>query len=380
MKIVGLITEYNPFHNGHLYHLQKAKEMTGADAAVAVMSGNYVQRGLPAVTEKYSRARAAVMAGVDAVIELPLIFALSSAEGFARGAVSTLEKLGCVTDIVYGTEAAEEDIGLIKSTAGLLIDEPESYRELLRAFQKEGMSFPKARAAAAESICHGAGRILSGPNNILAVEYEKAILTLGCGIKTHSIRRSDEGYLESATAIRQLIEKDDNDSLRRLLPECSLKTLRYHISADDFTDLLNYKITMSSEAELTRYLDVNDEIAARIKKACRNGISFSQLASEVSSKNYTESRARRCLLHILLDIKADSPAPSFIRCLAFNSKSGVMKRIKESAKAPLVCNLSECEASGYVLDERAALVYNDVVRSKYGISLPDEYHAGVFHM
>lgn len=175
MKIVGLITEYNPFHNGHLYHMQKAKEITGADSVIAVMSGNYVQRGAPAIMPKHLRAEMALEAGIPLVLELPVCYASGSAEYFADGAISLFEKLGCIDSICFGSECG--DYYLLEKVAHVTADEPEAYKQTLQDALKQGLSFPLARQAALKAYFQDPSLddILEQPNNILGIEYIKAL-------------------------------------------------------------------------------------------------------------------------------------------------------------------------------------------------------------
>ena len=213
MKIVGLITEYNPFHNGHLYHIEKAKEITGADSVIVVMSGNYVQRGAPAIMPKHLRAEVALEAGVDVLMELPVCYATGSAEYFAAGAISLFERLGCVDSICFGSECG--DYGLLARVAHILADEPEGYRQALKDLLKSGMSFPLARQKALKDYLEddSLDSVLEQPNNILGIEYIKALYERRSPMKSYTIRRMVSGYHDtelsgsysSASAIRRLL-------------------------------------------------------------------------------------------------------------------------------------------------------------------------------
>ena len=189
MKIVGLITEYNPFHNGHLYHIEKAKEITGADSVIVVMSGNYVQRGAPAIMPKHLRAEVALEAGVDVLMELPVCYATGSAEYFAAGAISLFERLGCVDSICFGSECG--DYGLLARVAHILADEPEGYRQALKDLLKSGMSFPLARQKALKDYLEddSLDSVLEQPNNILGIEYIKALYQRKSPMKSYTIKR-----------------------------------------------------------------------------------------------------------------------------------------------------------------------------------------------
>lgn len=421
MKIVGLIAEYNPFHYGHLYHLQKAKEVTSSAGSVAVMSGDFVQRGEPAIADKYARARMALEAGVDAVLELPVYYATGSAERFAAGAVGILHALGCVENVVYGCEGrpekaaqtgpdvsatkdaakncpliSEQDDALIKRVAELLAEEPEEYRLALKEKLSGGAGFPAARAAAAELIIPGAADILSAPNNILAVEYEKAIRRLGSHLCGTGIRRSDAGYHESGSAIRRAIEdidgEDGNGShvrraidelgadsgLLHLMPESSVKGLEWRVRSDDLSSILAHRLITLNTDELTQFEDVSPELAVRISRLCGECIGFDEAVERLCAKNLPAARARRALLHILLGIgsRADSGyALPFIRVLGLRKNSTVMRELTDSSRLPLVTKLADAPEGLWNEDHRASRVYSRILFDKYGLRRPDDYHS-----
>lgn len=385
MNIVGFITEYNPFHNGHAYHLEEAKRVTGADASVAVMSGDFVQRGFPAITDKYARTKMALEAGVDAVVELPVAAATASAETFAYNAVKILTELGA-DSIVYGAEDAEQH-SEIKQIAMLFAHESEEFQTALREALKSGQSYAAARAEAAERVLPSAADILAKPNNILAIEYEKAIIRLGSSVKTYAITRNDAGYHESGTAIRDAIGQAGAASnfgmtLEKLVPRTTIENLNYCLTLDDFSQLLFYKLSQLSERDLTAYADVTEEIAARIMRYAKIAESFDEITEMVSAKNIAMTTSRRALLHILLDIKKDDECPHVARVLGFRGDSRVMKELKSRAQIPLVTKLADLDSVGcgdgsWIIDEKASKVYNQVVKMRHGIIVPDEYHAGV---
>lgn len=196
MRICGLITEYNPFHNGHIHHLEEARRQCNADYLIVVMSGNFVQRGAPAIIDKYCRTKMALLGGADAVFELPSLFATSSAEVFARAAVSLLEMMGCVDTLCFGAEDA--DIEVMKIIAKTLNHEPESVSEDIQDYLKSGMTYPAARAEALEHYLSGSisnvHEILAKPNNILGIEYLRALDRLHSKIEPVAIKRWHTDY------------------------------------------------------------------------------------------------------------------------------------------------------------------------------------------
>lgn len=210
MNITAIISEYNPLHKGHLYHIETARKETNADFMIAIMSGNFVQRGTPAIVDKYIRAEAALKSGIDLVLELPVMYATASAEYFALGGVSLADTLGCVTHLSFGSECGNAE--KMMETATLLLDEPEEMKAPLKEALKEGLSFPAARAKAVKTIRPELADILEEPNNILGIEYCKAILKRKSRIQPHTICRRGQGYhsettdesFASATGIRKL--------------------------------------------------------------------------------------------------------------------------------------------------------------------------------
>ena len=339
MKIVGLIAEYNPFHNGHEYHIQKAKEVTGADTVIVVMSGNFVQRGAPAIMPKHLRAKVALKSGASLVLELPVCFATGSAEYFAQGAVALLDSLGCVDALCFGSECG--DIQPLTRIAEVLSDEPEEYRALLRASLKEGLPFPSARERALQDYLHdpALSRILASPNNTLGVEYIKALIRQESTIRPYTILRKDSRYhadtlepagnFSSATAIRRLLlfsgsslrtvedtpydEPKLSSILARLedhVPRECVNLLerthltRYPIYSNDFSLLIKYQLMRESRGTLTRYADVSEELANRIMKHLNSYQNFDQFCDLIKTKEVTYSRISRCLLHIMLGIQA----------------------------------------------------------------------------
>ena len=231
MRVVGLIAEYNPYHNDHKYHIEKAKELATADYAIVVMRGNFVQRGTPAIMPKHLRAEAALKCGADLGIELPVYYATGTAEQFAYGAVSLLDKLGCVDAICFGSECG--DIEPLKSLAKILCDEPAEYKENLQFNLRSGMSFPLARQKAIQAVCDSSHltELLEQPNNILGIEYLKALYRLGSNIEPLTIRREASHYhdtelqeqFSSASALRGTISDGNFAQLYGQIPsECML--------------------------------------------------------------------------------------------------------------------------------------------------------------
>lgn len=420
MKIVGLITEYNPFHNGHLYHMQKAKEITGADSVIAVMSGNYVQRGAPAIMPKHLRAEVALEAGIPLVLELPVCYASGSAEYFADGAISLFEKLGCIDSICFGSECG--DYYLLEKVAHVTADEPEAYKQTLQDVLKQGLSFPLARQAALKAYFQDPSLddILEQPNNILGIEYIKALYLRKSPIGAYTIRRKISGYHDkelspgysSASAIRRLLafagnsvhlaseEMYDEPGLSEVLtrlegqvpPSCirSLEEthrVRYPVYANDFSLLFRYRLLTETRESLAGYLDMTEELANRMINHANDFITFDQFCDLLKTRDMTYSRISRCLLHILLNIRTEDMTLykeeggcQYARVLGF-SKDGakLLTRIKRTSSVPLLTKLTQTEGlskTGLRMlrqDIFAADLYESVITDKFKMPFISEY-------
>ncbi len=394
MNVTAIISEYNPLHKGHLYHIETAKKETNADYIVAIMSGNFVQRGTPAIIDKYSRAEAALKSGADLVLELPTMYATASAEYFAFGGVALANTLGCVTHLSFGSEYGQADKFI--EAAKLLLEEPEEMKLPLKEALKEGLSYPAARAYAVKVSHPELSDILEEPNNILGVEYCKALLKLKSPIIPHTVKRQGQDYhsettdigFASATGIRKLL--GENSIKKSKILESQLAPASYSIlqkyfdkvpfTEDDFSMLLRYKLITENRAHLTEYFGVNRELSNRIYKHLNEFESFSSFAELLKTKNITRTAINRALLHILLDIKAaDVQAVTkrggvdYIRVLGFKKEAaGLLKEFSDIPEIPLITNLSAapvlCE-----IDIRADQIYQMCASQKYGRPYVNEY-------
>ena len=383
MRVVGLIAEYNPFHNGHKYHIEKAKELANADCAIVVMSGNFVQRGTPAIMPKHLRAEAALKCGADLVIELPVCYATGTAEQFAYGAVSLLDKLGCVDAICFGSECG--DIHLLSNVAKLLCDESNEYKEALQAGLRSGMSFPLARQNALDNLYSDCnyGQLLSEPNNILGIEYLKALHRLSSNIEPITIRREVSHYhdtelqeqFSSASALRQVIEVGDFAQLYGQVPSKCMPSLedgykvRYPVCANDFSLLLKYKLLNETSTSLVEYADVSEELANRICNRLNDYVSFDQFCELLKTKEITYTRISRALTHILLGVKkSDYHEIEYARVLGFRKDSSdLLSLLKKHSAIPLVSKLSTCNDMPDMLrnDVFTSNLYESIVTDKY---------------
>ena len=353
MKIAAIICEYNPFHNGHKFHIDETRRQTGADAVVALMSGNYVQRGECAIYEKTVRANAAVLGGADLVLELPTVFAVQSAEFFAKNSVKILDALGCADTLAFGAECSDTEE--IKKIAEFLSDEPPEYRARLAEVQSLGKSYPAARAECVrEFLGDNAAEILSAPNNILAVEYCKALFSIGSTIVPHAIcRRGAEhdsaqanAEFASASYIRSLLQSGKTDkAFEYIPPECREIFISESIhSAENMSRAIIGEILKMPTDELALISDVSEGLENRIKEKTAAVQSLAELADAVKTKRYTHSRVRRILLHAYLGIKPvdRTASPPYIKVLAHNTRGcEVIRLAKKTAKLPIVRNTSQ---------------------------------------
>lgn len=415
MRTVGLITEYNPFHNGHQYHIEEAKRLTNSDHVIVIMSGNYVQRGTPAFLHKYARTNMALLLGADIVIELPVCYATSSAEFFALGAISILEGLGIVDSICFGSECG--DIKLLSTIADILVHEPQELSDRIIFYTKEGLSYPKARSTALLEYMKSNQSLtdydyeylnttLLSPNNILGIEYIKALKYLNSSMIPMTIARKDAGYhdedlnhlISSATAIRKsLDEQNDLDVIRSHVPNQVYDILlkEYHktfpILENDFSSLLKYKLLLTKPEEFSSYADVSGGLEMRIPNLLHEYKDFESFCLELKTKQLTLTRVSRALIHILLNITSDQLINfnqagycNYARILGFKkSSSYLLKAIKEQGCIPIILKvaqanklLDETSLEMFRLDLFATELYNSIVYDKYKTSIPNEFIHG----
>lgn len=405
MKIAAVVAEYNPFHNGHSYQLAQIRNTLDVDRIVVVMSGNFVQRGAPAMFDKYTRTKLALAGGADFVIELPVHFALGSAEFFAHGAVSILHALGNVSYLHFGSECG--DLSLLQKIAEILVTEPAIYKESLQKNLKTGMTFPQARINAFQSYAHQHSHwddvddaaVLSSPNNILGIEYLKALKRLGSSITPVTLQRSGAHYHEqslstveypSASGLRSLFaQHNDLSILKPYMPHSVWNMLQtcapFALNEDHFSQMLHYKLLSLSTEQLFLYQDVTSDLAVRITNLLPEYTSFSNFAALVKTKDITYSRVSRILFHILLDIKKESYQLSsdslYCRILGFRKEStDLLKAIKQTSSIPMISKLADAPqylsapALHYLkADLHAADLYRAVITATTMKALPNEY-------
>lgn len=399
MKIVGIIAEYNPFHAGHAYHIEETRKQTGADYIVVVMSGDFVQRGAPAFLPKHTRTQMALLGGADVVFELPATHACQSAELFALGGVTLLNGLGCVDQISFGSESG--NIEAFEILGNFLSTETVEYQDLLKKFLKNGISYPAARQQAIEILFSSSpihqeiSTLLASPNNILGIEYCKALNRIHSNIKPFTMVRTGsdyhsqtlEGHFPSASAIRakcvtpnSLCSSDMSTYFPSRVFQFMNEQLVGHttLTEQDFSLLFRWMLYSHSTDSLCQYMDINPELGNRLINTRNHYETFSQFLSLLKTKELTYSRLSRALFHILLDIKEISPL-CYARLLGFKkSAAPVLREIKKHGTIPLITKLAD--ASSILSQEQMALLEKNVIISNlYENVLCEKYKKTFVH-
>lgn len=428
MIVNAIIAEYNPLHKGHEYLINMGKELTGADYTVVVMSGNYVQRGEPAIMDKSLRTEAAILAGADLVLELPLYYSLASAEYFAKGAVALLDKLGICDNLVFGCET--DNIELLEDIALLSLDNEKEYYERIVDYMSSGNSYPKSESLAISDLLESTedvfdkyptlstysrdeiADILSAPNSTLAICYIKALISIGSNIRPVAVNRIISDYNDlslgalSSSAVRKEILEGNFSPLAEQLSEdiydlmADNIDITYPIFVDDFSDILIYKLRSliygngtrlksSGMLALTEYLDVSDTLSARIINSISEYKNFSQFVTLLKTKSVTYSHISRALMHIVLGIKK-SNAQKYInndysiyaRILGFYRESSeLLSMLKEYSQIPVISKLADADE---VIEDpltlkllyesiNAAELYSTVASLRLGCEYNSEY-------
>lgn len=402
MKIVGLITEYNPFHAGHLYHMQQARELTGADYCVVLMSGSFVQRGEPAIFDKYLRTKTALLAGADLVLEIPAAFSTASAHEFAAYGVALLSAIG-VDAVVFGSECGQ--IEILKQAAYALNHESAEFQERLRKGLKAGLTYPQARAKALEMEDTWAS-VLTSPNNILGIEYLRAAEDLHSPMEFYTISRKGSGYHEdtladanfpSASAIRGIIrnslskDKDLLDILASHLPAVThpAYTGAVPVFVDDFSELLNAAV-LQMQATFS-IADLSPELAARLAKPPYFPLSFEERIQALKTRQLTYTRVSRALLHLVLGMREEDISrwkeegyALYARILGFRRQSSpLLSCLHKKSSIPLITKMADAaqnlSPSALALLEQevyASHLYQTVRMKRSGV-FQNEYTEGL---
>ncbi|WP_026906011.1 nucleotidyltransferase [Paucisalibacillus globulus] len=399
MNICGLIVEYNPFHNGHDYHIKEAQEVTNADCMIAVMSGSFLQRGEPAIIDKFHRAKAALNSGIDIVVELPFVYAVESSDLFAKGSVMTLHELG-VNNICFGSESG--DIQKFIQGYSVFIENKDMFQSILKTALKSGKSFPDASKIAYEAIgLTEDGMDLSKPNNILGFSYVKTILENKLPIQPSTIRRKNNEYhdteitgsITSATSIRKQIfdHQIHISALKHTMPTATIdqltvynnqaKTLHYW---EKYYPFLHYRVTTMSYEELRLIHGVEEGIEYRIKKAAKDVHSFNEWVERIKTKRYTWTRIQRIFVHILTNTKkteinllSTPQSVPYVRLLGMTKKGQhYLNKIKKEMNVPIYQKLSRDLHPMLQLEERATNTYYSILPSENRYSLMQQEFKG----
>ena len=398
MKIAGIIAEYNPFHTGHAYHIQKTRELTGADYIVVVLSGDFVQRGAPALCSKHLRTRMALLGGADLVFELPSTHSCESAEFFAQNAVRLLDALGCVDVLSFGSESGTIE-PFLKLGSFLSVETPE-YRNLLKEYLKKGESFPKARSLTLQELLSNTdadtGTFLQTPNNILGVEYCKALCRQNSPIQPLTVKREGNGYHDdslneefpSASAIRALWKSANCKMSDTAVSSCfppaisallsQTFTCPQFLDEEDFSPYLRWLLFSSDKAQLTSYQDVTPDFVQRLFHTRGSYESWGQYAALLKTRELTYSRICRMLMHCLLQI-SHVPVLSYARLLGFRRQTApVLSEFKKHSSIPVITKAAD--AASLLSDETAAVFSKNVeISNLYEAVWCEKYHTPFVH-
>lgn len=380
MRAVGLIVEYNPFHNGHAYHLQASKEVTGADVVIAVMSGNFLQRGEPALVSKWQRTKMALLNGVDIVLELPYCYATQKAETFANGAVSILDAAG-TSFLCFGSESG--DITSFLQTIDYLEVEQRTFNEKIKQYIDTGVSYPKALSLAFQQLPDSEKYLdLAMPNNILGLEYIKAIKHQKSNVIPMTIPRKSANYhdqdfssatIASATSIRKAIFTDSNEksAIDQYVPEPTKQLLKEYLRSnqvfhqwENYWSYLQFRLIQASPEELREIYEMEEGLENRLLSAVREANTFHEFMQKIKTKRYTWTRLQRLCVHILTNTKKEemvlsSEKASYLRLLGMTTTGKeYLNKTKSHLSLPLISKLSSYKGHEINLDIKAARVYS----------------------
>ena len=396
-KVVGIIAEYNPFHNGHSYHIQNTKALTGADFVVAIMTGNFTQRGNTSVVDKWEKTKMALNGGADLVIELPTIYSISSAENFANGAVKILKTLGIVDSISFGMEA--DDISTLNNIANVLYVEPPEYKAILEHELSKGNSFPKARENALMMYLNDIKRyanVLKGSNNILAIEYLKALKKqksnlVPIGVKREKVYYNSTKIIDeyaSATGIRNLLLHNQLEEVRKVVPAKTYSLLlnnirqgTYVLDITAYNNEIIYKLRSMTIKEIANLPDVNEGLEYLIKDASNKTNNLIELINKIKSKRYTQTRVQRILLYALLgitkkDMEISKKMTPYIRVLGC-SENGKMLLSQINSKAKVITSFKKFEKTNKNRKIKRMLEIDKKATDIYTLGYKKESKAGL---
>ena len=371
MNVVGIIAEYNPFHEGHAYQIQKAKEQCGAEFAVVVMNGDFVQRGEPAIFDKYTRTKEALLGGADLIFELPVRFGLSSAGDFAMGGILALNALPFVTHLCFGTETG--DLTPLLQAATFLCNEPDSYRTRVKHFVKQGILYPKARSLALAAESGLPTETWDSPNNILGLEYCVALQKLHSKIKPFTIRREGQGYHDDDTPA--LSDFPSATFLRKQIRKAGEKE---NLSLSDFSSLIGYSLLTAKD--LCRIKDITPDLSDRIRNELPKYWEINEFVKTIKNPSLTTGRIKRSFFQCLFDIEKEEPVMPYLRVLGMKKEASSLLSQKENASCQILTKLAfdvpkmdDTAKKLFAKDLLASDLYRQVFCHKYNQTLPNEY-------
>ena len=371
MNVVGIIAEYNPFHEGHAYQIQKAKEQCGAEFAVVVMNGDFVQRGEPAIFDKYTRTKEALWGGADLIFELPVRFGLSSAGDFAMGGILALNALPFVTHLCFGTETG--DLTPLLQAATFLCDEPDSYRTRVKHFVKQGILYPKDRSLALAAESGLPTETWDSPNNILGLEYCVALQKLHSKIKPFTIRREGQGYHDNDTPA--LSDFPSATFLRKKIRKAGEKE---NLSLSDFSSLIGYSLLTAKD--LCRIKDITPDLSDRIRNELPKYREINEFVKTIKNPSLTTGRIKRSFFQCLFDIEKEEPVMPYLRVLGMKKEASSLLSQKENASCQILTKLAfdvpkmdDTAKKLFAKDLLASDLYRQVFCHKYNQTLPNEY-------
>lgn len=371
MNVVGIIAEYNPFHKGHAYQIQKAKEQCGAEFAVVVMNGDFVQRGEPAIFDKYTRTKEALLGGADLIFELPVRFGLSSAGDFAMGGILALNALPFVTHLCFGTETG--DLTPLLQAATFLCNEPDSYRTRVKHFVKQGILYPKARSLALAAESGLPTETWDSPNNILGLEYCVALQKLHSKIKPFTIRREGQGYHDNDTPA--LSDFPSATFLRKQIRKAGEKE---NLSLSDFSSLIGYSLLTAKD--LCRIKDITPDLSDRIRNELPKYREINEFVKTIKNPSLTTGRIKRSFFQCLFDIEKEEPVMPYLRVLGMKKEASSLLSQKENASCQILTKLAfdvpkmdDTAKKLFAKDLLASDLYRQVFCHKYNQTLPNEY-------
>jgi predicted nucleotidyltransferase len=404
MKTLGIVSEYNPFHNGHQYHIQAARQEFGAENIVCIMSGSFMQRGEPAMFDKWSRAKMALQNGADLVIELPFVYSCQPAEIFSFGAMNILNNLGIIDGICFGSELGSA--AALTEIAALLINEPEEFSQLVKLHLKSGSTYPRSVSLALGDYYRGNEAIhpdiWENPNNILGIEYIKSIMQLKSPMVPYTIKRFGNQYndmeitqsIASATAVRHELKSFGmSERLQTALPKASFDIIKANIEnkgpvlMEDYSDMLLYKLRTMTAEQISEYISISEGLEYRIKKAADQAGCMNELIEGIKTKRYTRAFIQRMLCHILIDLKWEKTiafkqldTPSYCRVLGFNDKGKqLLRNIADTSQFPVINKVASFQTEDSVLsdvfeyDIRSTDIYNLAYTNKNYKKAKEDY-------